>query len=233
LGKGIIDLADREAHYIRDVLRMRRGEAITVFDGTGQEASAQIVEVARDSVRLHVEAPRTVLRSGLEVTLVVGLSKGDKIDLVIEKATELGVRSILPATTSRAVVQLGEEKARARVSRWQRVAEAAARQSGRADVPEVGPVRSLAEQLALARADAALFFYEGGTAGTARAALARPPPRTAAVAVGPEGGFAGEEVDLARTHGYEVVSLGPRILRSETAAIAAVTLVQHAWGDLA
>jgi 16S rRNA (uracil1498-N3)-methyltransferase len=233
LGAGSVVARGSSAHYLRDVLRLRAGDPVVLFDGAGREALATIVEVRRDEVDLWTLDPRVATTaSPLRLALVVALAKKDKIDLVIEKATELGVGTILPAVCARSVLELKGERALARLGRWRRVAEAAARQCGRADVPRVEAVRPWAEQLAAAPGHRRLCFYEGGPVGSGRAALSGPPPSSAAVAVGPEGGLTPGEVEGARGLGYEVLSLGPRMLRAETAAIVAATLIQHAWGDL-
>jgi 16S rRNA (uracil1498-N3)-methyltransferase len=230
---GPVVVRGSSAHYLRDVLRLRAGDPVILFDGAGREAQATIAEVRRDEVTLRALEPRVSSGSSpLRLALVVALAKKDKIDWVVEKATELGVGTILPAACARSVLELSGERAVERLGRWRRVAEAAARQCGRAHLPRVEAVRPWAEQLSAASGVRRLCFYEGGPIGSGRLALSVPPPPSAAVAVGPEGGLTSREVEQAQELGYQVVSLGPRTLRAETAAVVAVTVVQHAWGDL-
>jgi 16S rRNA (uracil1498-N3)-methyltransferase len=230
--EGVAVVGGAEAHYLRDVLRLRAGDSLMIFDGAGREAEARVLEVGRIEVRLGIGEPRVVPPPALRLSLVVGLAKGEKLDLVVEKACELGVAAIYPAATERAVVQLSADRAESRIARWRRVAAAAARQCGRADVPRIEPVRPWREQLAQAPGEVRLCFYEGSEPGSGRQGLARARPGEAAVAVGPEGGLTEGEVEAARALGWSLVSMGPRTLRAETAAIVALALAQAAWGDL-
>lgn len=233
LRPGLVELDGPQAHYLRNVLRVRSGTMVTLFDGAGFEAEARVCVIGRARIQLEVGTPkRAETMPRLVVSLVVGLSKGDKLDLVVEKATELGVGAILPALSERAVVRLEGERAERRRQRWLRIAEAAAAQSRRAEIPRIAPVRSLREQLGAAEGASRLLFWEGARGGEGLSGIARPSALSVAVAVGPEGGFTATEVQAATELGYLPLSLGPRVLRAETAAIAAVALVQYAWGDL-
>jgi 16S rRNA (uracil1498-N3)-methyltransferase len=233
LREGALVVTGSQAHYLRDVLRLAPGDAVSLFDGQGYEAWARVVAVDRDGVRLAASAPApSRALPALHLALVVALAKGERMDWVVEKATELGVAAILPAAAERSVVALSGERARARVARWQRVAEAAARQSGRADVPEIRAPAPWGNQIAAAPGVKRICFHTEAAPGEGREALAGPAPRSAAVAIGPEGGLVPAEVAMAREAGYSILSLGPRALRAETAAIVAVALVQHVWGDV-
>jgi len=233
LRPGLVELDGPQVHYLRNVLRVRGGDRVTLFDGAGSEADARVCAVDRARIQLEVGVPkRSATMPRLVVSLVVGLSKGDKLDLVVEKATELGVGAILPALSERTVVRLEGERAERRRQRWLRIAEAAASQSRRADIPRIAPVRSLREQMGAAEGAARLLFWEGARGGEGLSGIGRPSEPSVALAVGPEGGFTSDEVQAASDLGYLPLSLGPRVLRAETAAIAAVALVQYAWGDL-
>jgi 16S rRNA (uracil1498-N3)-methyltransferase len=207
-------------HYLRTVLRLALGDELVVFDGAGRQARARL---AAD--RLELAGPVEVAPPPLPVTLVVALLKGEKMDLVVQKATELGATRIVPAASARSVVRLEPAREASRVERWRRIAVEAARQCGRADAPEVTPPAPLDQALAGSAAAARVLLHERAAAPL-RSIL---PARTAsvAVAVGPEGGFSPEEVEAAARAGWVIASFGDRVLRAETAAIAALAVVGH------
>ncbi len=215
-----------EAHrYLAEVLRLEPGTRIQVFDGRGGLYAATI-EPGFESVLL---GPREAARTApVEISLVVALAKGEKMELVVQKATELGVARVLPFEAERSVVRLDRAKGEERATRWTRIATEAARQCGRADVPEVRPPGSLASALAaLAPGTQVLVFHPGGGAVDARGAA------SLAAVVGPEGGLTDDEVRACEAAGAVRAALGPRVLRAETAAIVAVALLQARFGDLA
>ena len=216
-------------HYLARVLRLRAGDSVVLFDGAGAECDARLERVGERSSALRIEARRKAPAArGPAITLLMGLLKGDKMDLVVQKATELGAARLVPVVTSRSVA-----KTDARRPRWLKIAREAARQSGRADLPELGPVTDLHEALAGAPKDALrLMFWEEARDRPLRGALPSAPPPAVVLAIGPEGGFSAEEVAVARTHGFVLVGLGARTLRAETAALAAVVLLSHALGEL-
>ena len=227
---------DGPAHrYLARVLRLGVGATITLFDGAGLEASATIVRVddaaARVELDVGVPGPASVLVPALELVLLVGLLKGDKLELVIQKATELGVTRIVPVEAVRAVVKLDPARATQRVARWRTIAAEAAKQCGRADLPEVTAPLALADALASAPAGPRLFVDEEHK-GAGLAAALPDGSRAATVAIGPEGGWAPEERQAAASAGFTTVGLGPRTLRAETAALAAIAVVAHRLGDL-
>jgi 16S rRNA (uracil1498-N3)-methyltransferase len=238
---GRVALGSEESRHLRDVLRLRVGDEAYVFDGRGREYASVVVETGRGAgaavveVRDEVEPPRP--ESPLSLTLAVALLKGEKFDLVVQKATELGVAAVVPVVTRRADVRPRDASDLARrVGRWRRLALEAAKQSGRARVPAV------AEPVELSRlfgpdADAGarrLMFSERGGATLAEALRADGPVTTAATTalVGPEGGWDDSELAAARAAGWQIVTLGGRILRAETAALAVAALLQHLCGDL-
>ncbi|HEX8336750.1 MAG TPA: 16S rRNA (uracil(1498)-N(3))-methyltransferase [Pyrinomonadaceae bacterium] len=237
---GQVTLSEEESRHLRDVLRLRAGDEAQVFDGGGREFACVVREVggrregATLEVRGAVEPPSP--ESPLGLTLAVALLKGEKFDLVVQKATELGAARVVPVETKRADVRMRDERdALKRVERWRRLALEAAKQSGRARVPAVEAAQAFDGLVARApRADEArVLFAEGGGAPLSSlltAAGGRPSNLTALV--GPEGGWEDEEVARARAHGWAVVTLGGRTLRAETAAVTVCALLQHLYGDL-
>ena len=237
-GSGVT-LAPDEARHLRDVLRLERGQEVFVFDGEGREFRCVIEESGRGGATLGVNSEVEAARpeSPLRLTLAIALLKGEKFDLVVQKATELGVRRIIPVVTKLADVRLRDSADEARrVARWQRIAVEACKQSGRALVPKVNaplPCASLIESVSLADGEWRVMFAERGGNGlveTIKKLQAQPLAITALV--GSEGGWTDEEIQLAQGAGWSVVTLGGRTLRAETAAIAVSALLQHAFGDL-
>ena len=218
------------ANHIMRVLRLRDGDALTLFDGHGGEYGARITGFSRDSVQVGVQEHRDVEReSRLDLTLAQGISRGERMDWVMQKATELGVARIVPVITERTVVKLDERQSARKVEHWRGIVIAACEQSGRNRVPEVTAPRAFHEVLREdARAGRKLLLSPVGSLNARDLALTG----TATLLVGPEGGLSPGEQDLAIGAGFEQVRMGPRILRTETAAIAALTIFQHDFGDL-
>ena len=241
-----VTLGTDEARHLRDVLRLKTGDEVYVFDGAGKEFQCRIEESRRDTAQLKVisEVPPARPESPLQLTLAVALLKGEKFDLVVQKATELGVARVTPVVTKLADIRLRDESdAAKRVARWQRIALEAAKQSGRAVVPEIiEPIsfQSLLENVGAEFQDAepedrmpCLLFSErdGESLVAAKAKLPANLARLTAL-VGSEGGWTNEELEAARQAGWTIVTLGGRTLRAETAAIAVAVLLQHVAGDL-
>ena len=229
-----VHLNGEEARHLRSVLRLVPGDHVFVFDGNGNEFECEVAEFGKESVRLNLidRVEPASPESPLQITLAVALLKGDKFDLVVQKTTELGVVAIMPLETKRADIRLRDENdARKRVHRWQRIALEAAKQSGRALVPQIAAPQSL-ESLPEA-SDSVLFFSErdGESLRHLVEGFDQIPSSLTAI-VGPEGGWADEEIEFARESGWKIVTLGGRVMRAETAAIAVTVLLQHAWGDL-
>jgi len=218
------------AHLLR-VLRLGAGDEVTLFNGDGSDHAARIVSAGRGTVEAEVGA-RTSARaeSPLAVTLVQGIARGDRMDFVVQKATELGVAAIVPVATARSVVKLDRATRARKLAHWRGIAIAACEQSGRARLPAIGEPRPLADVLAV-QPPAGL-----------RLALAPDAPRPLAgaaqgaaaveILVGPEGGLEDAELGAAQAAGFLACGLGPRVLRSETAAIAALAVLQAVAGDL-
>jgi 16S rRNA (uracil1498-N3)-methyltransferase len=232
-----VTLATEEARHLRDVLRLKVGDKVYVFNGAGQEFQCTVEESRRDSAELKVIAQITPARpeSELQLTLAVALLKGEKFDLVVQKATELGVSHIVPLVTKLADIRLRDESdAAKRVARWQRIALEAAKQSGRAVVPMVAAPVSFASLIAEPAEPGMkrlMFSEREGKSLKAAADLTGTATRITAL-VGSEGGWTDEELNGAQQAGWAIVTLGGRTLRAETAAIAVAVLLQHLAGDL-
>jgi len=217
-------------HHLAHVLRVRAGDVLTLFDGRGREAEARVVRLWEDELLVQVGEVRQPARPPVAVALIVALLKGEKMDWVVQKATELGVARIVPVATEHGVVKLDAERAAGRRARWSRIAEEAARQCARADVPAIAEVSPL--EAALEAAEGWRVLLHEAEKATLRGILPATPPATVTLAVGPEGGFAPDEVTGARAAGFAIAGLGPRILRAETAAIAALAILGFAVGDI-
>jgi len=220
-----------QAHHVVHVLRLGAGDALILFDGRGVEYDARIERVSKTSVSITIGERRAVDReSPLEVTLAQGISSGERMDYTIQKVVELGVGAIQPLATERSIVRLSAERAEKRLAHWRAVAIAACEQCGRNRVPPVLPVTAIGSWLAGQRDSTALRLTLSPQADVALKALA-PPDRPVVLLAGPEGGLAPREQDDARAAGFAAVRLGPRVLRTETAAVAALAAMQVLWGD--
>ena len=224
--------ADESRHLAR-VLRLRPGDTVVATDGAGRDYTVRLERLGEEAVGAVLAEAAGVAASPLAITLIQGMPKGDKMEAIVRAATELGVARVLPALCERTIVRLEASRWRERARRWQRVAREAAKQSGRAVIPEVEPPRPLDGWLAAEPpGDLPLCLWEGGGAPLGGVLAAASRPRSATVVIGPEGGLTAGEVEVARTRGLQVVSLGPRILRTETAGPAIVAILQSRFGDL-
>jgi 16S rRNA (uracil1498-N3)-methyltransferase len=228
-------VAGAELEHLRRVLRLRPGDHIIAFDDSGWEHEAVIRALNDEHGELEILSSYQAEReSPLAVTLAVGLTKGEKIDYVVEKATELGVQTIAPFVSRYTVPKLDERKIVQRVERWQKIALSAAKQCGRTSMPVIRRVSGyrdlISEQLP---GELKLLFWEKEAGQTLKHVHVREARvQSVVVVIGPEGGFSAEEAEMAREWGYTTVHLGPRVLRAETAAVTALSLVQYLWGDL-
>ena len=227
-----------EARYLREVLRLRVGDEVYVFNGVGKEFQCVIEESRRESAQLRVTNEVVPARpeSPLDLTLAVALLKGEKFDLVVQKATELGVTHIVPVATKLADVRLRDSSdAAKRVTRWQRIALEAAKQSGRAVVPEVADPLLVEDFIRAGDEDekVRLLFSERDGEPLAHVTGKLPMSGTPMIAlIGSEGGWTSEELGAARDAGWRLVTLGGRVMRAETAAIVVTALLEHLYGDL-
>ncbi len=232
---GAATVDGQELAHMRKVLRLRPGARVLLWDGEGTEHEALVRAYEGGVASLTVvRSYRPERESPLAVTLAQAVGKGDKMDWIVEKSTELGVACVAPFFSSHTVPRYEGEKGERRRERWRKIASAAARQSGRTRIPEIGEPDIFDAMVARDwQCNAKLLFWEG-LSGRGLAALREEfgSLHSVLVMVGPEGGFSEEEAAMAAAHGFHTVGLGRRILRTETAAVAAVCAVQLLWGDL-
>jgi 16S rRNA (uracil1498-N3)-methyltransferase len=224
-------LDETEAHYLARVLRLQRGDAVVLFDGKGTEREASVAAVQRRGTELELKATLAPLpASRLNLTLVQALPKSDAMDWIVQKATELGVRTIVPVYSEFSVVKLDGERAQRRADHWRKIAQSACEQCGRHEPPAIHAVDTLLSSLgSLPECDARLAFdLDAG----ARLAASAQSPATVIAAIGPEGGFGSSDWRRLDAAAFSRVWLGPRVLRAETAAVAACAVTQSLWGDL-
>jgi 16S rRNA (uracil1498-N3)-methyltransferase len=212
-------------HYLSDVLRLEPGAEVEVFDGAGAAWTATFT-----GSDLALGERRAAALPGATVWLAFALARGEKGDWIVQKGTELGVSRLVPWQAERSVVRLEPERAEERARRWRRIAEEAARQCGRSDVPAVSAPGTLAQALEAPPGFARIAFHAG--AGAPLSEVVRPGGAGFLAVLGPEGGLTDREVRACLDAGCRLASLGPRVLRAETAAVAAAALIQHLAGDL-
>jgi 16S rRNA (uracil1498-N3)-methyltransferase len=232
---GARTIVDGEAHrHLARVLRARAGDRLTLFDGAGGEVDAEIVSVGRDNTVLSLGTHRLVpTPAGARIVLLQSLARGERMDWIVQKTSELGVSRVVPVVTARSMAKVDAANGSKQRARWEKIAREAARQSGRADVPDIGEAIALRDALAssVREGDLRLALWESSEGHPLRQALSAA-PAAVTLLIGPEGGFADDEIAAASAAGFQIVGLGPRILRVETAAIVAVALVQAATGGL-
>jgi len=223
-----IELPERVARHCA-VLRLRRGETVILFNGEGGECTAELTRGSRGNPHAHVISRHPVEReSPLAIALAQCVSSGDRMDITLQKSTELGVSRIVPIASERSVVRLSSDRADRRVERWRNVVIAACEQCGRNRVPEVAGITELDTFLAGAGSDELRLLL---APNASRAMKHLIPGRAVTLLVGPEGGFTPEERRRAEDSGFVPVCFGPRVLRTETAPLAAIAAMQALWGD--
>lgn len=224
-----VELPEPVARHAVRVLRLPPGAPVVLFDGRGGEYPAHIERIERDRVYAELAAWQEIEReSPLAVTLVQALQAGDKMDFTIQKAVELGVRDVVPVESRRSVLRLAGDRAAKRVAHWQGVVASACEQCGRNQVPLVAPLEKLENWLAKP-ANGALRLMLAPDAGQTLADI--PPASEVQLLIGAEGGLDPQEVLAAKQAGFQAVRLGPRVLRTETAGLAALAALQALWGD--
>jgi len=220
-----------DAAHIAKSLRMRVGESLTVCDEAGFDYLCEIAEVSPTQVTANVlQKTATQSEPSVKVTLYQGLPKSDKMEWIIQKAVELGVHEIVPVATARSIVKLDEKDGERKRVRWQRIADEAAGQSGRGKRPTVCAPISMAQAETRLKGEHTLVFYEGG--GQTVSALLSDTSDAVSIVIGPEGGFAPEEIDRLCANGAVCATLGPRILRCETAPVAALAMIMAYTGNM-
>lgn len=227
LSLGEHELPEAQAHYIGRVLRMAEGDALQVFDGSGMEFRGTLVEVGKKRVRVQLDESFSGQdESPLQIHLGQGLSRGERMDWAIQKATELGVSEITPIFSERCEVRLKDERADKRLLHWRQVAISACEQCGRSRVPLIHPPVLLADWIKQTQADLKLVLHP-----VAQPLESHAKPQTLAFLIGPEGGLSDAEVEQAHGAGFLPARLGPRVLRTETAPVVALAVAQQLWGD--
>lgn len=226
----IISLDDESAHYLRSVLRLKQGTEIILFNGLGGEYAAILTEVSRKTVRVSLEKwhERSV-ESPLTIHFGLGISRGDRMDFAVQKAVELGVTEITPLDTARCNVVLKADKETQKCSHWQKIAQHASEQSGRCVVPSLRTIEKL-ENWVTTQHGLKVFL---DSFAQIKLHQLHPENNRVTLLSGSEGGFTEREREIAKNAGFIPVSLGQRILRTETAALAALAAVQMLWGDFA
>ena len=227
-----MELPAAPARHVKSVLRLRPGATVEVFDGRGNAHRGELLALGRDGARVRLGDPvARDVEPALAVVLGLGISRGERMDFAVQKAVELGVHTLVPLDMEHGVVRLSGERASRRVDHWRSVAVSACEQCGRNRVPDVAPVQGVDRWLGEAPGDALRLMPQPG-ADRGLADIDAGGVDRVLLLVGPEGGISDAERDLATREGFSEVRLGPRVLRTETAAIAAVAAVMTLWGDL-
>lgn len=226
-----IVLPESAATHLTRVLRLREGDTCVLFNGDGHDHAATLVVVGKREVVAEVSAATAIANeSPLRIVLLQGVARGEKMDLILQKATELGVAAIVPVNSERSEVRLDAERAEKRVAHWRSVVVSACEQSGRATVPTVAAPVALAD--AARAVDAALKLTLDPEGEHRLASMQAPSSPSVAIAIGPEGGWSPRDREILRAAGFNGLRLGPRVLRTETAGLAAIAALQARFGDL-
>ena len=217
-------------HHLRNVLRVKPGARLLLLDGYGLCCDVELEQLHAEQATTRVMRRWQETDASLKISLLQALPKGDKFDLILQKGTELGVSCFQPLETEHAVPSLNEARRHKREQRWQRIISEAARQSRRSFLPELKPLQKLNSALEEVCNDLKLVLWEAGSVALAEA-LPATPPTGVKLLIGPEGGFSLKEITEITAAGFQAVHLGPRILRTETAGLAATPILQYLYGD--
>ncbi len=224
-------LTGPEVHHIARVLRMRAGEEVTLCDSAGTDYRCRLVTVGEHEVYAEVvERTPTCSEPDVSVTVYQGLPKSEKMDFIVQKCVEIGAVRVVPVSMARSVVRLNAAEGAKKQARWQKIAASAAEQSGRGLIPEVAAPLSFTQALEALSHENTVVFYEGG--GVPLESLVSENTRQISLVIGPEGGFETEEIERLRVVGAAVATLGPRILRCETAPLVALAVVMQQTGNM-
>lgn len=225
-----VNLSGSDYRHIVRVLRLKQGSGITLFDECGLEHSGKITEISTKEIKVAITGTKHIeTEPRLNITLLQGIPKGEKMDFIVEKATELGVKNIIPVITERSQVRHTQK-----IKRWQRIALESSKQCGRFILPEIHEVINFDQAIKNnINCKLAIILYEKGQEYLKqRIKTSSQPIDTISLFVGPEGGFSETEISLAEDNGFIRMGLGPRILRTETASIVAISLIQFMYGDI-
>jgi len=223
-----VQLSGQTAHYLSNVLRLETGARVILFNGDGQEYQGQITLLKKGRLELEIQGSQAALpESHLRTLLGLGISRGDRMDYAIQKSTELGVSEIFPLFTEFGEVKLKAERLDKRLAHWQKVAISASEQCGRNRVPKIHPATDLSQWLTSLDCEHKFIFDQSLN----KALDQNSKLDELALLIGPEGGFSNSEIGKAESSGFKGIQLGPRVLRTETAPVAALAVLQYLWGD--
>ena len=226
-----ISLEEESSHHLFHVLRLQSGDVISLFNNDGQEFEASIIEISKHGASVSVGSlSRDENPAKLSIHLLLGISRGERMDYALQKATELGVNRIIPVFTKRCVVKLSEKKRASRMAHWQKIITNACEQSGRILLPELDQPLDIASAVSTQTAHTALMLDHRSSKTLPEI---KKPKESIAILVGPEGGLTSEERKLGKGAGFTGIRLGPRVMRTETAPLAAIAAIQTLWGDYA
>lgn len=224
-----LELRDDTAHYISRVLRMGKGRELELFNGQGGAYHATLTEVGKKSVTVALGAfSENDRESPLAIELAIGLSRGERWDTVLQKATELGVSRIIPLQTERTEVKLKGDRLHKKQEHWQQICVSACEQCQRNLLPELAPLTSITDYLSEATADLKFVLHHRSQESLSGFSK----PHSIALLIGPEGGLSDAEIEAAVAAGFNPLTLGPRVLRTETAPLTSIAILQYLWGDL-
>lgn len=226
-------ITGEEFIHLKKVLRLGPGDSVAIFNGKGLELMGRIESVGQRSAIISIEGvSKKAVESALDLVLLQGLLKGDRPEFIVQKATELGLTGVCFYTTARTVPRIDGEGAEKKLLRWKKAAIEAAKQCGRTTLPVITLAPGLKEAVQGFEAELKILLWEKEGAACLKELFSGRSPRSAALLVGPEGGLSDDEARMAEREGFLKAGMGPRILRAETAAVAAAAVVQYAFGDL-
>jgi 16S rRNA (uracil1498-N3)-methyltransferase len=232
----VVEIQQPEAHHIKNVLRLKLGDRIKLFDGTGFEYDAVITEISAAKVKVEIRSKvRATSKSGVQITVAQAFLKEKKMDDLVRELCELGIARWIPFFSQRSIARPDASRLAGRTRRWHRIAAEALKQCRRSDLPEIAGAHSFDEVLEFSKTcDLNIVFWENESTPlrSSTDSNEKKPIKQILLMLGPEGGFTEQEIQRAKHGGFVVAGLGPRILRAETATIAAVTLVQYLFGDM-
>ena len=225
----LISLDEKASHYLNKVLRLKANAPLIVFNGNGNQYNATIEAIEKKTVTIRTKDCDNINNeSPLSIHLGIAISKGDRMDWVMQKATELGVTAITPLTSERTEVKLKGERLEKKLQHWRQIAISACEQCGRNRIPTINTLSIADDWINTVAAERKLVLHHR----TEQAIDTTLNIASSALLIGPEGGLSEREINAAEQQGFEALRLGPRVLRTETAPLAAITLLQHSWGDM-
>ena len=229
-------LRGSDVAHVRKVLRLKRGDRIQVLDGCGNCYTVILSTVGHDTIECSINSKEDAnnCESPLRISLGQGMVKGVGFDGIVRKSVELGVDNVVPVSANRCVSKLSQVDATKKMDRWQRIAIEASKQCGRSRVPDIGPKLATVKEFCFfyRESDLKLIFWEEERSIRIKDLSHKNQLKSAAILIGPEGGFSSKEVESSKKYGFQSVSLGPRLLRTDTAPLAAISILQNHWGDL-